>query len=76
MSIPGNTFFGDEPLHMRSLPGIPEVKNSIPYEIYRRPNYTSENDGWRHVSNRHSKGGWRGRKAHATAEAVKNLILM
>lgn len=76
MSIPGNTFFGDEPLRIRSLPGIPEVHNWIPYEIYRRPNYSSENDGWRYVNNRRASSGWKGRKAQANADAVKNLILM
>jgi hypothetical protein len=74
MSIPGNNFF-NEPLHIRALPGIPEVRNWIPYEIYKRPNYASENDGWRYVNNQRASG-WRGRKAQAKADSIKNIIAM
>lgn len=74
MSAPGNIKVLDASLRVRGLPGIPEVQNWVPYEIYRRPNYTSENDGWRQVSNNRAKGGWRG--ARAKVEAIKNTILM
>ena len=76
MSVPGNNFVFDAPLRVNGLPGIPEMRNWVPYEIYRRPTYSSENDGWRYVNNRRASTGWKGRKAHAKAEAINNLILM
>ena len=77
VNIPGNVFDYSIPLRPGHLPGIlPTTRGYMPIDVHRRPTYAADDNGWRTVHHGRKTGGWQGRKARATAEAVKNLILM